>query len=147
MVCSRASTLSFVVYMSARALGFEPVLYLYYDVIGDLPKVDSSNFRLTWTVRKPLIFSRFCARTVGSSCANIWSGKGLPERPEKVGWDTTKTTFNSRHRQYAANNTGKLSVETVYVDLCLECQGRNFVPREVFVCVIICEERDGKILT
>ena len=52
-------------------------------------------------------------------CTNTWSGTGLPERSEEVEWDTTKTTFNNRHRQYAANNTGKLSVETVYGGLCL----------------------------
>jgi hypothetical protein len=47
------------------------------------------------------------------------------ERPEKVEWVLPKTTFNGHQSQYAADNTGKLSVKTVYGDLCLVvCIGR-----------------------
>jgi len=54
---------------SARAFGFEPSTTRR---MATFPKVDSSNFRLTWTVlrRTPLTFSGFWGRTVGSSCAN-----------------------------------------------------------------------------
>jgi len=41
------------------------------------------------------------------------------ERPETVERVTPKTTFDSCRSQYAANKKGKLSVKTVYGDLCL----------------------------
>jgi len=68
-----------VVYRSARALRFEPVLYLYYEVNGDLPEGEFSYFRLTWTIlrRTPLLLSGFYAWMVGSSCANIGVVQGF----------------------------------------------------------------------
>jgi hypothetical protein len=39
-----------VVYRSAPALEFEPVLYPYYEMNGDLPEGGHVNSRLTWTV-------------------------------------------------------------------------------------------------
>ena len=44
MVCSKG--IDAVVYRSARALGFVPVLYLYYEVNGDLPEGGLIDFPL-----------------------------------------------------------------------------------------------------
>lgn len=128
MICSRASTQSFIGVL-------EPVLYLYYEVNSDLPEGGFIEFPLDLDCSPEDAFDILSVSLSGGGivvCKHL-EGTGLrcifQERPEKVEWAMPKTTFSSRQGQYAADNTGKLSVKTVYGDLCLVVRiGRTVAP-------------------
>ena len=114
-----------VVYRSARALGFEPVLYLYYELDGDLPEGGLVQYPLDLdcSPRDSFDILRLLRSEGGIIvCKHLeWHRASLhfQAKPEKIEWATPKTTFNSRQSQYAVNNSGELSLETVSGDICL----------------------------
>jgi hypothetical protein len=95
-----------IVYRSARALRFQTVLYLFYEVNGDLPEGGLIEFLLDLDCFPGDAFGILrILRSDGGIvvCKHLECYRAslhFQERPEKVEWVTPKTTFNSRQSQY-----------------------------------------------
>ncbi len=116
-----------VVYQTFRALGFQPVLYMYYEW------TTLNNFLEAAVIDKGIDFDRSCR---GSETVDITmvvrdeggivvyqEGWGIDpkvgyENPERVDWVTPVTTFNRVMDEYAMYGN-KPSVRAAYSDLCL----------------------------
>ena len=116
-----------VVYQTVRALGFQPVLYLFYEwttpngfpeaaVIDNVIDFHGSRNDEVVDIIKSI---RYKGGIV--VCEEGWKidpEKGY-ENPEKIEWVTPVTTFNRQKGTYAATYGNEPSVEVVYADLCL----------------------------
>ena len=117
-----------VVYQTVRALGFQPVLYLFYEwttpnefpeaaVIDNVMRFPgASSFEELVDIVK---YVRYDGGIV--VCEEGWKidpEKGY-ENPEKIEWVTPVTTFNRQKGTYTATYGNEPSVEVAYADLCL----------------------------
>ena len=117
-----------VVYQTVRALGFQPVLYLFYEW------TTPNNFREAAVIDNMMNFHGSSdedevvdiikdIRCEGGIvvCEEGWKidpEKGY-ENPEKIEWVTPVTTFNRQNRTYATIHKFSPSMEVAYADLCL----------------------------
>ena len=116
-----------VVYRIARALGFEPVLYLYYEVEwGDLSEGGFMKYPLDLDCDPEdgddiISLMRADGGIIVCKCLEWHNRDGLyPQaRPEKVEWVTPKTTFNRCESRYILRDNATFLLEAQYGDLCL----------------------------
>ena len=109
-----------VVYQNVRALGYEPVLYVYYEYSEEQGMI----------IDEVIIFENVCGHqtdtfeiihreggifvTRGSGVTELDEQFGMPER---VAWVTPMTELNRQEEQYEVRNERRL--ELVYGDVCL----------------------------
>jgi hypothetical protein len=110
------------VYQSVRALGFEPVLYLYYRYSDNKGMIVDKVIDLEYSIEEEgddvfgMVF-RNGGIFVAQGCAEALSdsGYGMPERLE---WVTPMTEFNCQKQAYAAHRND-FSLSWGYGHVCL----------------------------
>jgi hypothetical protein len=115
-----------IVYQTARALGFQPVLYMHYEW------TTLNDFREAAVIDKVMDFTRLRKWPGPVDITKVvWEEGGIVvfqegweidpvgyENPEKVEWVTPVTTFNRQKGSYVTYGN-EPSVEMAYADLCL----------------------------
>jgi hypothetical protein len=114
-----------VVYQTARALGFQPMLYMYYEWRTPNDLLEGA------VIDKVIDFSRTnqwsstvditnIVREEGGIvvCQDHWRTDGEYENPEKVEWVTPVTAFNRKESTWATYGNEPM-LEVAYADLCL----------------------------
>jgi hypothetical protein len=111
-----------VVYQSVRALGFEPVLYLYYTYSDNEGMIVDKVIDLEYSVQQEgdsalrMLYRNggiFVTQGYAEAASDI--GYGIPERVE---WVTPMTEFNCQKQAYAAHGND-FSVSWGYGHVCL----------------------------
>jgi len=116
-----------VVYQTARALGFQPVLYLFYEwtTPNDFPEAavidEVMDFNESFDEQAVVDIIKIIRRQGGivtwEEGWEIDPEKGY-KNPEKIEWVTPVTTFNRQKGSYVTYGN-EPSVEMAYADLCL----------------------------
>jgi hypothetical protein len=116
-----------IVYQTARALGFQPVLYMHYE------QTTPNDFQEAAVIDKVINFRRLRRWGAAVDITNVvrqaggiavcQEGWGIDpedgyENPEKVEWVTPVTTFNRKEGTFATYD-GKPHLEVTHADLCL----------------------------
>jgi len=112
-----------IVYQTVRALGFQPILYMYYEWETPHDKLEGA------VIDKVIDFKHTnlsdITRVVRDRggivvCQENWKidEEYGYENPERVEWVTPVTTFNRKERAFATYGN-EPTLEVVYADLCL----------------------------
>ena len=117
-----------VVYQTVRALGFQPVLYLfhewatphYFPEAAVIDNVMDFNGLCNPELEVDIIKAIRCEGGI-VVCKEGWEidPKRGYESPEKIEWATPVTTFNRQKGTYTALDGSKATVQVEYADLCL----------------------------